>query len=159
PFDFPGPVRKALSTLNPDLLVLVETEIWPNLIHEAHARGTRVAIVNGRLSDRSFRRYRLVRRLLARLLREGDLFLLQGESHAERIRALGAPAERVQVTGNLKFDAVEAGRAPERLARLITAGAGRGRPVWVAGSTVTGEEQLVLDAYHKVRERVPEAAL
>jgi len=159
PFDFRGPVRKALATLNPDLLVLVETEIWPNLIHEARARGTRIAVVNGRLSARSFARYKLVRRFLQRVLAEVDLFLMQGESHAERIRALGAPAERVQVTGNLKFDAVAAGRAPERLARLITAGAGGGRQVWVAGSTVTGEEQLVLDAFHKVRERLPETAL
>jgi 3-deoxy-D-manno-octulosonic-acid transferase len=162
PFDWPGPVRKALATLNPSLLLLVETEIWPNLIHEAHARGTRVAIVNGRISERSFSRYRLVRRWLARVLSEVDLFLMQGEPHAERIRAMGAPPERVQVTGNLKFDAVEAGRAPEGLARLITTGLGRGRsgwPLWVAGSTVTGEEELVLRAFHKVRERVPEAAL
>jgi 3-deoxy-D-manno-octulosonic-acid transferase len=158
PFDWPGPVRKVLATLNPALLLLVETEIWPNLIHEAHAHGTRVALVNGRISPRSFGRYRLVRRWLARVLSEVDLFLMQGEAHAERIRAMGAPAERVEVTGNLKFDAVETGRAPFSLARTITSGLRR-RPLWVAGSTVTGEDELVLRAFHKVRERVPEAAL
>jgi 3-deoxy-D-manno-octulosonic-acid transferase len=158
PFDLPGPVRKALSTVNPALLLLVETEIWPNLIHEAHARGTRIAVVNGRISPRSFSRYRLVKRWLARVLAEVDLFLMQGEPHAERIREMGAPPERVEVTGNLKFDAVEAGRAPFSLARIITTGLRR-RPLWVAGSTVTGEDEPVLPAFHRVRERVPEAML
>jgi 3-deoxy-D-manno-octulosonic-acid transferase len=158
PFDLRGPVRKALATVNPELLLLVETEIWPNLIHEAHARGTRIAIVNGRISPRSFSRYRLVKRWLARVLAEVDLFLMQGEQHAERIREMGAPADRVVVTGNLKFDAVDTGRAPFSLARILTTGIRR-RPLWVAGSTVTGEDQLVLQAFHKVRERVPEAML
>ena len=162
PFDFPHPVRHALEVVNPSLLVLIETELWPNLIHEAHRRGTRVAVVNGRLSPRSFRRYRRARRVVGRVLSEVDLFLMQGESHAERIRALGAPPGQVQVTGNLKFDAVEPGRVPERLARLLQAAPGApsaSRPLWIAGSTVTGEEELVLQAFHRVRQRVPEARL
>jgi 3-deoxy-D-manno-octulosonic-acid transferase len=159
PFDWPGPVRKALAILNPALLVLVETEIWPNLIHEARAKGTRVAVVNGRISPRSFARYRLVRRWLGSVLHEVDLFLMQAESHAERVRGIGAPAEKVRVTGNLKFDAAEAPRAPERLVRLLLDGGRRDRPVWVAGSTVTGEEELVLRALHRVRERLPETRL
>ncbi len=158
PFDWPGPVRKALSTLNPALLVLVETEIWPNLIHEARLQGTRVAVVNGRISPRSFSRYRLLGRWLGRVLAEVDLFLMQGDSHAARVREMGAPADRVRVTGNLKFDAAEAPRTPERLARLILSGR-RARPLWVAGSTVAGEEELVLQAFHRVRERVPETGL
>ncbi len=158
PFDFPHPVRTALDVLNPSLLVLVETELWPNLIHEAHRRGTRVALVNGRISPRSFPRYRRVKRLLRSVLSEVDLFLMQGEAHAERARDLGAPPERVRVTGNLKYDAVEPERLPERLARLIQGGA-EPRPLWVAGSTVGGEEELVLSAFHRVRERVPRARL
>jgi 3-deoxy-D-manno-octulosonic-acid transferase len=158
PFDFPNPVRRALEVLNPSLLVLVETELWPNLVHEARRRGTRVALVNGRISPRSFPRYARVRRFLSAVLSEVDLFLMQGEAHAQRIRALGAPADRVRVTGNLKFDAVEPGRIPERLARLIQ-GSGAPRPLWVAGSTVGGEEELVLSAFHRVRERVPQARL
>jgi 3-deoxy-D-manno-octulosonic-acid transferase len=158
PLDFPHPVRRALEVLNPSLLVLVETELWPNLIHEARRRGTRVALVNGRISPRSFPRYERVRRLLSLLLCEIDLFLMQGEAHAERVRALGAPPERVRVTGNLKFDAVEPGRLPERLARLLQGGADP-RPLWVAGSTVGGEEELVLSAFHRVRESVPRARL
>ncbi|HVO09277.1 MAG TPA: 3-deoxy-D-manno-octulosonic acid transferase [Vicinamibacteria bacterium] len=159
PFDFAHPVRHALAVLNPSLLVLIETELWPNLIHEACRRGTRVAVVNGRISPRSFRRYLRARRLVGRVLSEVDLFLMQGEAHAERIRALGAPAARVQVTGNLKFDAVEPGRVPERLARLLQGAPGAARPLWIAGSTVTGEEELVLSAFHRVRRRVPEARL
>jgi 3-deoxy-D-manno-octulosonic-acid transferase len=158
PFDFPWPVRRALDILNPSLLVLVETEIWPNLIHEARRRGTRVALANGRISPRSFPRYLRVRRLLASVLPEIDLFLMQGETHAERILAMGAPPERVVVAGNLKFDAVEPGKLPERLARLIQGGRAP-RPLWVAGSTVGGEEELVLSAFHRVRERVPQARL
>jgi 3-deoxy-D-manno-octulosonic-acid transferase len=159
PFDWPGPVSKALSVLNPELLVLVETELWPNLIHEAHRRGTRVAVVNGRISNRSFGRYLRVRGFLQRVLGEIDLFLMQGEAHAERIQAMGAPPERVRVTGNLKYDAVEPGRPPGRLARLVEGQPPRARPVWIAGSTVGGEEELVLRAFHQVRERVGDAAL
>jgi 3-deoxy-D-manno-octulosonic-acid transferase len=158
PFDFPHPVRRALEVVNPSLLLLVETELWPNLIHEANRRGTRVALVNGRISPRSFPRYKRVRRFLASVLAEIDLFLMQGEAHAERIREMSAPPDRVHVTGNLKFDAVETGRPPERLARLVNAGGAR-RPLWVAGSTVDGEEELVLSAFHRVRERVPQARL
>jgi 3-deoxy-D-manno-octulosonic-acid transferase len=157
PFDFPHAVRRALEVVNPALLLLVETELWPNLIHEANRRGARIALVNGRISSRSFPRYRRLRRFLTRVLSQIDLFLMQGEAHAERIRAMTAPPERVRVTGNLKFDAVEAGRPPERLARVIQSGPPR--PLWVAGSTVDGEEPLVLAAFHRVRERVPAARL
>jgi len=157
PLDFPHPVRRALEVLNPSLLVLVETELWPNLVHEAKRRGARIALVNGRISPRSFPRYRRVRRFLSPLFSEIDLFLMQGDVHAERVRALGAPEDRVRVTGNLKFDAVEPGRLPERLARLLQGG--EPRPLWVAGSTVGGEEELVLSAFHRVRERIPQARL
>src|SRR5262245_49501949 len=121
PFDWAGPVRRVLGRLQPALLVLVETELWPNLIHEARRRGTRVAVVNGRLSPRSFTRYRRVRRWLARVLGEVDVFLMQGDAHAERMLALGAPSARVRVAGNLKYDAVGEPRPPEELAALIPA--------------------------------------
>ncbi len=157
PFDFPWAVRRALDVLNPSLVVLVETELWPNLIHEAHRRGARIAIVNGRISPRSCRRYLWLGPFLRKVLAEVDLFLMQGEPHAERIRVMGAPPDRVQVTGNLKFDAAPPGRLPERLTRLLAGGSPS--PLWIAGSTVGGEEQLVLSAFHGVRERIPEARL
>jgi 3-deoxy-D-manno-octulosonic-acid transferase len=159
PFDWPVPVRRALGILNPALLVLVETELWPNLIHEAKRRGTRVALVNGRISNRSLPRYLKVRSFLRRVLADVDAFLMQGPAHAERIEAMGAPASRVTVTGNLKFDAVEAGRPPERLVRLLDGQPDRRRLLFVAGSTVAGEEELVLRAFHGVRERVSGASL
>jgi 3-deoxy-D-manno-octulosonic-acid transferase len=159
PLDWPAPVRRALDAVRPALLVLVETELWPNLIRHTRKTGARVAVVNGRISPRSFRRYRLVRAGLRRVLGEVDLFLMQAEPHAERIRALGAPAGRVRVTGNLKFDALrDAPVTPEPLARLLLDGR-PGRPLWVAGSTVAGEEEHVLRALREVLERAPDVRL
>jgi 3-deoxy-D-manno-octulosonic-acid transferase len=156
PFDLPGPVRRALDAVQPRLLVLVETEIWPNLIHAARRRGVRVAIVNGRVSQASFAGYRRVGGLLKRVLSEIDLFLMQGDEHARRIRELGAAPERVRVLGNLKFDAVTAARASDEIARLFEPAAGH--PLWVAGSTMPGEERALLAALRKVRETVPDVA-
>ena len=119
PLDLPWSVRRTLAGLNPSLLVLVETEIWPNLIHEAHRRGTRIAVANGRLSPRSFPRYRRARPLLERVLAEVDVFLMQGEAHAERARAIGAPPARVRVTGNIKYDAPGPGADSTAMATLL----------------------------------------
>jgi len=157
PLDFPWPVRKALRALNPALLVIMETELWPNLIREARRRGTRIAIANGRFSRRSFPRYRRTRFFWRRVLQQVDLFLMQAEPHAARARALGAPPERVRVPGNLKYDAVADARPAERLAAIV--GAVPDRPLWVAGSTVEGEEEQVLRAFRSLRARAPRAAL
>lgn len=148
PFDWIRPVRRALDAVKPALLVLVETEIWPNLIHEADRRGTRIALVNGRISPRSFPRYRFLRPIFERILSQVDLFLMQAETHALRVREIGAPRERVRVTGNLKFDAVTDPQVPEELAHLV----GSKGFLWVAGSTVAGEERMVLSALRLVRE-------
>lgn len=155
PFDFPGPVRKALSRLDPGLLILVETELWPNLVHQARRHGARVALVNGRISPRSYPRYRRLRPLLRRMLAELDLLLMQSPAHAQRALELGAPPERVRVAGNLKFDAPAPPAPPAPLARLL----GDGRPVWVAGSTVEGEEAAVLAAFGQARRRCPDLSL
>jgi 3-deoxy-D-manno-octulosonic-acid transferase len=155
PFDLRGPVRRALEAVRPRLLVLVETELWPNLIHEARRSGARVAIVNGRLSPRSYSRYRFFRRLLRPVLRDVDLFLMQSEAHANRIRALGAPPDRVSVPGNLKYDAL-----PEpRPTPLLGAVRARGGRLWVAGSTMDGEEEKVLDAFAAIRAAAPDLRL
>jgi 3-deoxy-D-manno-octulosonic-acid transferase len=157
PFDFRSSVRRVLEAIRPRLLVLVETEIWPNLIHEARLRGARIAIVNGRLSPRSFGRYRWIRAFLEPVLAEIDVFAMQAEPHAERIRALGARPERVRALGNLKFDALEAPAPSATLRQLLSATGGR--PLWVAGSTVDGEEPQVLAAFRTVRAALPDAAL
>jgi 3-deoxy-D-manno-octulosonic-acid transferase len=157
PFDWKGPVRRTLDRLNPALLVILETELWPNLIHEARRRGVRIAVVNGRISTRAFPRYRLVTPFLRRVLPEVDVFLMQSEAHAERIRAIGAPPDRVRVLGNLKYDAVAEAPVDGPLTRLLRDRAAQ--PLCVAGSTVAGEEALVLEAFGRVRARHPHAAL
>jgi 3-deoxy-D-manno-octulosonic-acid transferase len=159
PFDLPGPVGRAMAAARPELLVLMETELWPNLIHGARRRGVRTAIVNGRISDRSHHRYLRAKSLFAPVLQEVDLFLMQTAEHADRIRALGALAERVQVTGNLKFDAAEATPPSPALAAIVGGPARAGRLTWIAGSTVTGEEVQVLAALARLRERLPEVDL
>src|SRR5262249_31947701 len=94
PLDLAGPVGKALGAVQPGVLVLTETELWPLLIDRAARRGIRVALVNGRISERSFRRYRLVRGWFSRALRQASLFAMQSEPDADPLLALGAPAER-----------------------------------------------------------------
>jgi 3-deoxy-D-manno-octulosonic-acid transferase len=155
PFDFPWAVGAVLRDLRPSLLVLVETELWPNLIRQARRRGIPIAVVNGRISDRSFPRYLRIRALLRHVLAQVDLFLMQGETHADRIRALGAPPGRVRVSGNLKFDALTEPRPPAELSALAS-GAGA---LWVAGSTMAGEDELVLHALREVRAVRPDARL
>ena len=157
PFDWVSPVRRVLEELDPHLLLLVETEIWPNLVHQARRRGTRIAVVNGRISPRSFPRYLRIRPFFKSVLAEVDLFLMQGDVDAARILEMGAPPDRVRVTGNLKFDALGEAATPELLARIVDAGS-RG-PLWVAGSTVDGEEQMVLDAFRIVRAQLPTTSL
>jgi 3-deoxy-D-manno-octulosonic-acid transferase len=156
PFDWPSAVRRVLGVVNPALLVLVETELWPNLIHQARARGSKIAVVNGRLSPRSFPRYRRLRWLIAPTLAEVDLFLMQADAHAERAIAIGAPAERVRVSGNLKYDGLGDGRLAPEAARLI---GDQSRPLWIAGSTVEGEEGPVLEAFRALRGCSPAARL
>jgi 3-deoxy-D-manno-octulosonic-acid transferase len=150
PFDLRGPVDRALAALDPCLLLLTETEIWPLLLVRCESRGVPVALVNGRISDRSFRRYRWIRGWLRASLRRIALFAMQTEEDARRIRELGAPAASVVVTGNVKFDLrVAAGSPIERRIRQWA----RGRSVVVAGSTHEGEETELLEAWSKLSPR------
>jgi 3-deoxy-D-manno-octulosonic-acid transferase len=150
PFDLAGPVEKALAAVRPGLVLLTETEIWPLFLERAAARGIPVALVNGRLSARSFGRYGLVRRWLAGSLSRIAVFAMQSPADAERILVLGAPAARVRVTGNLKYDTPEAPAFPDA-PRLRDAAAGR--PVLVAASTAEGEEEIVLRAWRSLSPR------
>ena len=159
PLDFAFAIRPYLSVLQPRLIVLAETEFWPNFLRLAHGSGARVAVVNARVSDRSWPGYRRVRRILAGALRNVDLFLAQTGEDARRLRDIGAPAERVQVSGNLKFD-VPAPAAPPIVASLRAAfqQAGAG-PVIVCGSTVEEEEGLLLRAFENVLASDPRALM
>ena len=159
PFDFTPPVNRVLDRLDPVLLVLMETEIWPNLIHRARRRGVRIAIVNGRISPRSFPRYRWARPLLRHVLAEVDLFLMQADAHRDRVLAMGAPPERVHVVGNLKYDALPEAETPPALRRALGQDGPAPPALWVAGSTVEGEEDAVLQAFTTLRRRHPRARL
>lgn len=160
PLDFPFAVRRALDLVRPELIAIVETELWPNAIALAAARGIPVAIVNGRISDRSFRGYRRLRPALRGILPLVARFSMQTALDAERIGELGAPAGKIVVGGNMKFDCglSPSGDAGTREARA-SLGIRGGGPVVVAGSTHRGEEELVLDAYDAARRAFPGAAL
>jgi 3-deoxy-D-manno-octulosonic-acid transferase len=157
PLDFGFALRPYLRALQPSLLILAETEFWPNLLHLAKRRGARVAIVNARISDRSFPRYRRFAWFFRRVLGEVDLFLAQTEEDARRLRDIGAPAGRVHVSGNLKFDMRLSAGSPlvDELRKAIS----RESPVIVCGSTTEGEEELLLAAFQQVLRANPAAVM
>jgi 3-deoxy-D-manno-octulosonic-acid transferase len=148
PVDLPGPVRRLMNAAAPRLVVLVETELWPELLATCGARRIPVALVNARVSDKSFRGYRAMRRLLRPLLRPVTVALAQTDRDAARLTGIGFPADRVSVTGNVKFDAAPPGAVPRVLEELRAVAAGR--PVLVAGSTMAGEDEQVLEAVQRM---------
>ncbi len=154
PYDLPWIVARALRQTRPDLILLVETEIWPNFIRKSAAQGVPVVMVNGRISDRSFPRYWLARPLLSPILGAFRLFCMQSRLDQLRIIRLGADSDRTTVTGNLKFDLpapdfseadIALFRKELRLPDKV--------PVWVAGSTREGEEEIILEAFRALLER------
>ncbi|HEY3393874.1 MAG TPA: 3-deoxy-D-manno-octulosonic acid transferase [Lacipirellulaceae bacterium] len=148
PLDFSWAVRTAMRRVRPSLLVLAELELWPNLIAAAKRHGARVAIVNGRLSDHSFPRYRRVRPLVARVLEQIDLIAAQNAESAARFRALGAAADRVHATGSLKYDGAQTDRNSPRTAALRQLAAfAHDDIVFLAGSTQEPEEQIAVEIF------------
>jgi 3-deoxy-D-manno-octulosonic-acid transferase len=144
PLDLPGPVRRILEASSPRLLVLVETELWPEMLHQAGSRSVPVAVVNARLSEASFAAYRRVARPLRSLLAPLTRVLARTDADAERFAGLGVAADRIEVCGNIKYD-LEADKRPLEWADRVLDAAG-GRPIVVVGSTMEGEEAQVLDA-------------
>jgi 3-deoxy-D-manno-octulosonic-acid transferase len=159
PLDFAFAIRPYLSVLRPRLIVLAETEFWPNFLRLAQASDARVAVVNARISDRSRPGYRRFRRILKRVLLNVDLFLAQTAEDASRLTDIGAPRDRVQVSGNLKFD-VSAPDPPPIVGSLRSNFQQTGaRPVVVCGSTVEGEEGLLLRAFENVLASHPRTVM
>ena len=156
PLDLPWPVRRALDAVRPRFFLGMETELWPNFLRALAVRGVPSMIANGRISDRSFKRYRLVRPFVARMLSGVSLFAMQSEEDARRIVALGAPADRVVVTGNLKTDLAPAPSGIE-WERLL--GLGPNDLVWIAGSTHRGEEAIIVDVFERLRAQFPALTL
>ena len=159
PYDFPFAVRSFFDRVQPRLLVLVETELWPNLIAEAHSRGVPVLLANARLSERSARGYGLVRGLTRRMLKRIGFVACQYDDDASRFRALGLGEEKVAAYGSVKFDAGLSDDHAARVAALRREFGLERRPVWLAGSTHPGEEEFALAAHAHVRDRHPEACL
>jgi 3-deoxy-D-manno-octulosonic-acid transferase len=157
PLDFSRAVRRALDHVRPRLIVLMELEVWPNLTAEAAARGIPVLVVNGRLTERSARRYGRVWALVGPAFRRVRHWLVQSDEYAQRLRALGVAPERIEVAGNIKYDAVET-RAPsesERAAARTAQGFAPAARVLIGGSTHPGEETALLAAYRSLREKCP----
>ncbi len=164
PFDFASCVRKTLSVLRPALVIVLETEIWPNLYYETKRCGARLVVVNGRISNRTWPQYEAWRWFFHGVLQGPDLILVQSETDAKRYERLGAPAERVVVGGNLKYDAAYAA-APVMIPRF---GAEK---IWIAASTVgpnesgsirrhfVDEDDLVLDAFAELVKDFPKLLL
>jgi 3-deoxy-D-manno-octulosonic-acid transferase len=157
PLDFGFAVRRYLNALNPQLIVIAETEFWPNLLHLAGKRQTSLAIVNARISDRSFPRYKRFKWFFGRVLAEVDLFLAQTAEDAGRLREIGAQTERVRVSGNLKFDVRP--NAQASLVNGLRAAVGAHSPVIVCGSTAEGEEELLIEAFTIVQQQFPAAIM
>jgi 3-deoxy-D-manno-octulosonic-acid transferase len=160
PWDLPGATRRAMRAIRPDLLVLEYTEIWPNLIHAARRSGARVVLTNGRFSPSAMGRYRTLFSLIGNPLRQVDLLLMREDDEAERALGLGAPLERVWVTGNTKFDALALPTpATEHEALREAMALPLGARVLIAGSTHEGEEERVLGVYTRLLEDHPDLRL
>ena len=154
PLDCPASVRSFLAAVRPQIVLVAETELWPNYLIEGARSGAKVAIVNGRVSARSASRYRYIRPLIAEALAHTHLVLVQTDDDARRFRDLGAPPANVVVTGNTKFNLDDAAPLRSALEQFCAH-----RPVLVAGSTAPGEERMVLTAYRNLVERFPTLAL
>lgn len=160
PLDISFVTEKVAKIIKPRAVLIAETEIWPNFINSLKKSGAKVVIFNGRVSKRSFKNYAAVRPLLKDILRKVDLYLMQSQSDAEKIISLGAPEERVKVTGNLKYDAALAGgKADERQDLRKKLGLSQGEKLLLAGSTHPGEEEIILRCYKELSGEFPELRL
>jgi len=158
PYDLPHVVNRFLGRIRPVALIILETEIWPNLYHQCNARGIKLLLVNARLSERSFNGYRKLGGFTRQVLANIDFIAAQGEADARRLIALGADRDRLTVTGNLKFDIEIPDRVIDR-GRAIRRSWGQDRPAWIAASTHEGEDPLILAAHQKVLRQYTDCLL
>lgn len=159
PYDLPCAAARFLDRVQPKLAVIMETELWPNHIHQCAKRRIPVALANGRLSQRSAKGYGRFSKLTAPMLAEMSLFAVQTEAEAQRFRDLGARPETVEVTGSIKFDLTIDPHLLQRAAELRAQWQALERPVWIAASTHEGEDEVVLDAHRRLLANHPDALL
>ena len=158
PYDLPGAVRRFLERVRPQLVIIMETELWPNILHQCSRRQIPVLLANARLSEQSAASYRRIAATVGRMLTSIRCIAAQTQQDATRLISLGACAERVRVTGNTKFDV----RLPASLseeAQVLRRCFGVDRGVWIAASTHEGEELQVLQAFEQIREAIPDSLL
>lgn len=158
PYDLPQAVQRFLQRACPHLLIIMETELWPNLIHYCHAQSIPIVLANARLSERSAARYRRIKKLMAETLRKVSIIAAQTQPEAERFVGLGANPDAVCVTGSIKYDV----KLPASLleeAQVLRRLWGVERAVWIVASTHEGEENHILDAFAAVRRELPDALL
>ncbi len=158
PYDLPGTVARFLHRVRPRLALIMETEIWPNIFHVCRQSGVPVILANARMSERSASAYRKVHRLAQVTLSEVSAIAAQTSLDAERLVGLGAPAQRVHVTGSVKFD-VKLPASLHEQAAVLRREWGVDRPVWIAASTHSGEDEIVLDAHEEIQRALPNALL
>lgn len=158
PYDLPCAVRRFLGNYQPSVAVFIETEIWPNLYAQCKRRGIPLILANARMSERSARGYARLGALSRETLECLSAIAAQSESDARRLIKLGAPAERVVVTGSVKFD-ISLPASLNEEAQVLRRDLGVARPVWIAASTHAGEDEIVLDAFAVLRERIDNALL
>ncbi|HDZ37388.1 MAG TPA: 3-deoxy-D-manno-octulosonic acid transferase [Marinobacter sp.] len=157
PYDTPGSIRRFLNRANPRILVIMETEIWPNMIQQSRSRRVPVFLINARLSERSAQGYERVKSLVAPIMRSISWVAAQAEKDAERFRRIGVAASNVAVTGSVKFD-VDIPETVREASRKLKASFSS-RPVWIAGSTHEGEDADVLAAHRQLLQDYPDALL
>jgi 3-deoxy-D-manno-octulosonic-acid transferase len=161
PFDWAFIVRRTLNIVKPRVFIMMETEIWPNLLRVCRKRGVKTVVINGRISSRSYPRYRLIKPFFRRVLADVNRFCMQSEESARRLIDLGGDPARVTVTGSLKFDSLEMpattahGKPRGRVLRFFRLSPSR--TVVVAGSTMRGEETAVLRAFARIKTAMPGA--
>ena len=157
PLDFPGAAKRFVARVRPALVILFETELWPNLLYACRRQAVPVAVVNGRLSPRAFSRYQRLRPLMESALANVTWLAAKSSQDAERFQALGCAPSTTSVVGSLKFEQPLPTKALKESECLLQAW--DGRPVWVAGSTREGEEALLLSAHRQLLKHFPEALL
>lgn len=153
PFDYPWIVRRVIRRINPAVVLVAETELWPNFFRELRRAGIPSALINGRISPRSYRNYMRFRGFFSKVFENVSLFCMQSEEDADRIRDIGAPLDRVMITGNLKFDQ-QIPRQVQNPLRIEP-----GRKVITAGSTHRGEEAILLEVFARLRKKFPDLLL
>ncbi len=152
PYDLPVSIKHFISVIKPSILIVMETELWPNLFHYCHKKNIPVIVVNARMSEKSAKGYRRFSSLTRPMLENISLIVAQGKKDAERLITLGADSDKVHVTGNLKFD-IHLPHSVTEQAQALRRYLSVNRPVWIAASTHEGEEKIILDAFDKVLQQ------